>query len=257
MPEQHLSPPVLGDLSETAIFLDFDGTLAEFADHPDAVSVPDALISRLGELHELTDGAVAVITGRDVAEIDAFLAPLKLPVAGVHGLVRRRADGALVAGDIDYEGLDRIAASAQALAARTPGVIVERKSCAVALHYRKRPEAGPACDAVMADAAHANPGFKLQRGKAVAEVRSRGHDKGGAIEAFLDEPPFKGRRPVFAGDDVTDEDGFVALEPLAGITIKVGDGATAAQYRVGSVSELRDWLHAIGGTDADNSEAAE
>lgn len=249
-------PPLVRDLTSTAIFLDFDGTLAEFADHPEAVEVPQHLIARLEALHRETGGAVAVITGRDIGEIDTFLAPLRLPIAGIHGLVRRTPAGETITSDVDDDALDRIEAQARAVADDNPGVIVERKTAAVALHYRTRPDAGPACDRVMADAVADADGFKLQRGKLVVEARRDGQDKGAAIAAFLAEPPFEGRRPVFAGDDITDEDGFAVLNDVGGITVKVGAGESAALYRVPDVAALRAWLDTLG-AHADAERAAQ
>ncbi|MGI9424757.1 MAG: trehalose-phosphatase [Hyphomicrobiaceae bacterium] len=240
--------PPLPPVGEVALFLDFDGTLAEFADHPASVSVPEELIATLAQLHQATHGALAIVTGRDIREIDDFLAPLVLPVAGVHGLVRRTYDGQLHLTDVDDIALATIAGRLDNFVDGQDGLIVERKSRSVALHYRRAPAAADACLSALTDALHDLDDFEVQVGKLVVEARAIGHDKGSAIATFLAEPPFANRRPVFAGDDVTDEDGFRYLNECAtaqAITIKVGAGASEARYRVRSVEALRGWLQAL------------
>lgn len=222
-----------------ALFLDFDGTMVEIAPQPHAVQVPEPLFSVLRELDGYLHGAVAVISGRPIAQIDEFLAPLRLPVAGVHGAERRGADG--VVHLLDTHPLDLVEAAARALAQEHPGLLVENKRGSLALHYRQRPELEQACLRVMQEAVDASPGVTLLRGKMVAEAKPGGASKGRAIEAFLAEPPFAGRRPVFIGDDITDEVGFSTVQRLGGLGIKVGEGATAAWHRVpGPAALLRE-----------------
>ncbi|SIR19023.1 trehalose 6-phosphatase [Janthinobacterium sp. TND4EL3] len=221
----------------TAVFLDFDGTLVDLAPTPDGVRVAPGVIEALALLAERHGGALALISGRPVAQIDAMLAPLVLPVAGVHGVERRGADGQLhVAATPDVAP---VLARARALAAMYPGLLVERKRGAVALHYRLAPELEPLCLQEMTVAVQACPGVLLLHGKMVLEAKPAATDKGGAIAAFLQESPFAGRRPVFAGDDTTDEAGFAFVQQAGGQGVKVGSGLSAATLRLASPGALR------------------
>lgn len=228
--------------SSCALFLDFDGTVVDIAPQPQAVQVPVPLIGVLHDLHGYLQGAVAVISGRPIAQIDAFLDPLRLPVAGVHGAERRGGDGQVHL--IDTHPLDQVEAAARALAAQHPGLLVEGKRGSLALHYRQRPELEDLCLRTMREAVDASPGLTLLRGKMVAEAKPGGASKGRAIEAFLAEPPFAGRRPVFIGDDITDEVGFSTVQRLDGMGIKVGEGATVAWSRLPDPPALRRELEA-------------
>lgn len=224
----------------SALFLDFDGTLAELAPRPEAVVVPRELIGLLGQLFEQLDGAMALVTGRAQADIEPFLAPLRLPAAFEHGAVRRPASGVLV--QAPTPELGPALAAARALAARHPGLLVEHKQTAMALHFRLAPEMQAECTAAMAAAIAHDPGLQLLRGKAVVEVKSARVSKGLAIAAFMQEAPFLGREPVFAGDDVTDEAGFDVVQQLGGTGVKVGEGPTCAAVRVADPMALRAWL---------------
>jgi trehalose 6-phosphate phosphatase len=225
-----------------ALFLDFDGTMVDIAPQPEAVRVPQPLIDGLRWMHEYLGGAVAVISGRPIAQIDEFLAPLRLPVAGVHGAERRDAEGRVSL--MNTHPLDLVEAAAHALARRHPELRVETKRGSVALHYRQAPQLEDECLAAMRAAVEASPGLTLLRGKMVAEAKPGGASKGHAIEAFLAEPPFAGRTPVFIGDDVTDEVGFSTVQRLGGLGIKVGDGSTVAWQRLPTPGAFRDELQA-------------
>jgi trehalose 6-phosphate phosphatase len=225
-----------------ALFLDFDGTMVDIAPQPHAVEVPQPLLDVLQELDSLLGGAVAVISGRPIEQIDAFLHPLKLAVAGVHGAERRSADGELHL--MNTHPLDRVEAAAQALVDQHPGLLLENKRGSLALHYRQRPELEDLCLQAMQQAVEASPGLTLLRGKMVVEAKPGGASKGRAIEAFLSEPPFAGRRSVFIGDDITDEVGFSTVQHLGGIGIKVGEGATVAWGRLPDPAALRRELEA-------------
>ena len=224
----------------SAVFLDFDGTLVDLAPTPDGVRLEPGMVEALALLSERHGGALALISGRPVAQIDAMLAPLVLPVAGVHGVERRGADGALhVAATPD---VSPVLARARALAAMYPGLLVEQKRGAVALHYRLAPELEQLCVQEMSDAVQACPGVLLLHGKMVLEAKPAATDKGGAIAAFLRETPFSGRRPVFAGDDTTDEAGFAFVQQVGGQGVKVGSGPSAATLRLASPGALRATL---------------
>jgi trehalose 6-phosphate phosphatase len=225
-----------------ALFLDFDGTMVDIAPQPQAVHVPQPLLAVLQDLHDYLHGAVAVISGRPIAQIDEFLHPLRLSVAGVHGAERRGADGQVHL--LDTHPLDEVEAAARALAQEHPGLLVESKRGSLALHYRQRPELAELCLRTMQQAVDASPGLTLLRGKMVAEAKPGGASKGHAIEDFLSEPPFAGRVPVFIGDDITDEVGFSTVQGRGGLGIKVGVGATVAWHRLPDPTALRTELEA-------------
>ena len=226
----------------SALFLDFDGTMVDIAPQPQAVHVPEPLIAVLRDLQDQLGGAVAVISGRPIEQLDAFLEPLRLPLAGVHGAERRNAQGELVLQDT--HPLHRVERAANALAKRHPNLLVESKRGSLALHYRQAPELEEESIRVMQEAVDHSPGLTLLRGKMVVEAKPGGASKGRAIEDFLREPPFVGRTPVFIGDDVTDEPGFSTVQRLGGVGIKVGDGATAAARRLPDPAALRRELEA-------------
>lgn len=223
-----------------ALFLDFDGTLVDLAATPDSVTVAPGLVDALAILGARLDGALAIISGRPIAQIDAMLAPLMLPVAGVHGIERRDANG-----QMHYAATpscDAAQLCAMRLAAEHKGLLVEQKRGAVALHYRLAPHLEQLCLAEMAAAVRDCPGMLLLHGKMVLEVKPVATDKGGAIRDFLAEVPFAGRRPVFAGDDTTDEAGFVYVQQAGGTGLKVGAGPSVALARIGGVQILHDAL---------------
>jgi trehalose 6-phosphate phosphatase len=237
--------PLMADPAAFAWFLDFDGTLVEIADRPDAVRLEDCTRATVERLCALCGGAVAIVTGREIAVIDAFLHPLRLPVAGVHGLTRRDSGGTVH----DHAGDASFLAIAEGLLAplvrEAPALLVERKSGAIALHYRARPDLEPACLDVMERLAGLCPSVRLVRGKMVIEARPDGADKGSAVAAFLAEPPFLGRRPVFVGDDVTDEDAFAEVNARGGLSVKIGPGETVAQWRIEDSRAFLDWMAEI------------
>jgi len=226
-----------------ALFLDFDGTMVDIAPQPHAVEVPQPLLAALQDLQDYLHGAVAVISGRPIGQLDELLQPLQLAVAGVHGAERRGADGRVHL--LDTHPLDHVEEAARSLAAAHPGLLVEGKRGSLALHYRLVPELEALCLQVMQQAVAESPGVTLLRGKMVVEAKPGGASKGRAIEDFLGEPPFAGRTPVFIGDDVTDEVGFSTVQRLGGLGIKVGDGPTAAWRRLADPSALRRELEAV------------
>lgn len=226
---------------EFAYFLDFDGTLLEIAARPDRVCADVSLRRLLSDLRRACDGAVALISGRRIVDIDALLDAPGLPVAGMHGLERRDARGRWhcpPAGTIPEALRNRLAA----LEACYPGLLVEDKGATIAVHYRQRPALASWLHRLLARYLQPLPQLTVLRGKCVLEIRPRGGDKGTAVAAFLDEAPFAGRRPVFIGDDVTDEDGFTQVNRRGGLSIKVGRGRTGAALRLADVAEVRQWL---------------
>lgn len=226
-----------------ALFLDVDGTLVQLAEHPLAVEVRSELRDLLQQLIEMTEGALALISGRSLADLDRLFAPLQLPAAGLHGNQRRDASGGLHEPAIAAEQLALARRQAERFAVRYPGCHVEDKGNAFALHFRQVPAAAAGVAALMqALLDELNDDYVLQRGKMVMELRPAAHDKGSAILAFLQEPPFSGRLPVFIGDDVSDEDGFRRVSELGGVAIKVGEGESAAPWRLADSQAVADWL---------------
>jgi trehalose 6-phosphate phosphatase len=230
-----------------AFFLDFDGTLSEIADTPATARIEDRARQALEALFRTYSGAVAIVTGREIASIDALLSPLHLPVAGVHGLERRNGAGTLSSHKTGEEAAQLLESILKPFVTHNPGLMLEKKRGALALHYRLRPDLEALCLSLVEDAAAASSDVVLTRGKMVVETRFHKATKGTAVRDFLQEVPFQGRIPFFAGDDATDEDAFATVNGLGGISVKVGPGETLAHYRCASVSAFTGWLSATAG----------
>lgn len=224
----------------TALFLDFDGTLVAFAETPDAVEVPSLIVALLGDLHVMLEGALAIVSGRQIDVLDRFLAPLRLPLAGEHGMQRRDAAGNRW--EQQCPDLDLVLEACNGLAKDHPSLLVERKHAAVALHYRRAPGLEVLCRETLRTVLEGKPQFEMLHGKFVVEVIPAGVNKGNAITAFMREHPFSCRVPVFVGDDTTDESGFCAVQSRGGSAIKVGPGPTLARHRLDSPQAVYEWL---------------
>jgi len=226
-----------------ALFLDVDGTLLKIAATPAAVSVPARTIELLERVQRRLAGALALVSGRRVADLDALFAPLRLPAAGAHGAERRDASGRYHAEELG-SALDPARRLLSAWADEHRGTLLEDKGVALALHYRAAPALEEAARAaVAAAAAAAGPSFHVQDGKKVFEIKVGGHGKGAAIAQFMSEAPFAGRLPVFVGDDLTDEDGFEVVNHLGGHSIAVGvNRDTHARWHLADESEVLRWL---------------
>jgi trehalose 6-phosphate phosphatase len=227
-----------------AFFLDVDGTLGDIAPTPSAVVIADHVPDTLTRLAARSGGAVALVSGRTIAEVDRLFAPLRLPVAGLHGLERRNAAGEIFHPGVNPGSLEPIRRALQEFASAHMGTLVEDKGISIALHFRGAAGAEKDAEVLVAELLTRHGAtLELQRGKMVLELRPRGTDKGSAIRAFMAEQPFAGRTPVFIGDDVTDEAGFATINQLNGISIRVGDGAgTCARYVGASVVAIHHWL---------------
>jgi trehalose 6-phosphate phosphatase len=228
-----LSTPPAALLAGASMFLDFDGTLVEIAERPDAVAVDARLRALIGCLTERLDGRVAIISGRAAADIRTLFGDVPIAIAGSHGIELCWPDGRI-------ETPDRPAA----LRERHPGILIEDKPFGAALHYRQAPEAEEEARA-LAERLARDHGLALQPGKMVVEIQLHGHDKGAALRAFMAEPLMEGTRPVFIGDDITDESAFAAARSLNGFGILVGPPrATEALYGLAGVAQSLDWLDA-------------
>lgn len=238
-----------------AVFLDVDGTLLHLARTPDAVHCGTGVLNTLTRLSETFGGAVALISGRTIENLDQLFAPLRLPSAGLHGLEHRDADGHITLLG-EAQALEHLRAPLHALAESHEGLIFEDKGRALALHFRQSPEEAPRIGKEISKLTAASPELILIHGKMVIEIKPRHADKGSALRAFMAEAPFAGRVPVFLGDDTTDEDGFAAVNALGGVSIHVDhEGApkqTAASYRLSGVDGALQWLSRI----ADPAETA-
>lgn len=241
------------DLGCSALFLDYDGTLVGIAPTPAEARADDALLDLLARLRERLGGALAIVSGRSVADIDRMLAPLRLTVAGLHGLEVRPRDAGPVADVPADASLSPARAALVDFAARFQGTLVEDKRLSLALHYRLAPEAADAAERLAERlAAESAAALRLQRGKMVVELLPAGRDKGRAIGDLLMLADFTGRLPIFVGDDVTDEAGFRVVNDLGGVTVRVGsaEAATDARHRVADIAALRAWLWAALARDA-------
>jgi len=240
-----LSSPREIDAGSTALFLDVDGTLLDIQDDPAAVRADPGLIELLVELERRLDGALSLISGRSVEEIDRVFAPARFPAAGAHGVELRIRDG----DETRRAGIrmpDELFAQAEAFASAHEGLLVERKQAGLALHYRRAPGLEETCVEFIAGLMQKlGSEFRLIHGKMVLELAPRDHHKGEAIRALLQHAPFKGRRPIFVGDDVTDEDGFRIVNELGGVSIRVGVAKdTVARYMFETTGDVHQWLRA-------------
>ncbi len=226
-----------------AVFLDVDGTLVPHADRPDAVRIDAALIALLERLGTAAGGALALISGRSIADVDALFRPARFPIAGQHGAERRSADSSLHFHAPLGTRLREPAEALRRLVREHPGLLLEEKGASLALHYRGAPSlAGLAEREVRQAVVALGDDFELQAGKLVFEVKPSGKDKGTAIDEFMAEAPFAGRRPVFVGDDLTDELGFERVNRIGGDSVKVGPGPTRARWRLQDAGAVRAWL---------------
>lgn len=228
---------------EWAYFLDVDGTLIDIAESPDAVQVDQVLLDLIDRLSHATGGAVALVSGRSISDLQSLIGTLHVPLAGQHGLERRDACGRLWMHAAPPATKCAIKETLAPVLKRHPGLLLEDKGLTLALHYRKAPQLATYAQRLLSRlVSAADGGLELQHGKCVVEIKPAGRDKGGAVAEYLAEEPFRSRRPVFIGDDLNDEHGFAEVNRLNGISIKVGKGPSCARYRVADVAEVRQWL---------------
>ncbi|MAW87290.1 MAG: trehalose-phosphatase [Phyllobacteriaceae bacterium] len=236
------APPDDIEVTQAALFLDFDGTLADIVDDPGAACVEDGVVSTLRVLHRLCGGALAIVSGRDITDLDRRLSPLRTAAAGVHGLELRMPDGLVSRARTDDVALADVRRAAEGMATRHNGIFLEVKNGSLSLHYRLRPDLAPLCLAFAHDIRQRFPSIHVIEGKMVVEFKASARTKGDALAFFMARPPFAGRVPVFAGDDTTDEAGFAQVELWNGISVKIGSGDTQARYRLRNPAALHAWL---------------
>lgn len=237
------APPLPQAGRPWALFLDVDGTLVGFSDDPDRVHVPGGLRDTLAALHAALDGALALVSGRSLHDLDRLFGPPLVAMAGLHGLQRRRADASTDHRQPDPDLVEALHREVAALARRLPGMRVEDKRICMALHYRETPAYRQAIVTGACRIADRLPGYETQPGDHIIEIKPSGMDKGRAVEAFLREAPFTGRVPVYLGDDLTDEHAFAVVNAHRGWSIRVGDREPSqARFTLPRPASVLAWL---------------
>ena len=240
-----------GLVAERAFLLDLDGTIVDIAPTPTDVRASAALRGTLARLWRLSGGALALVSGRALADLDRVVAPLQLPAVGSHGAEFRpvagepASAGCMTPLDADLKG------RLKSIAELDRAILVEDKDYALALHYRQAPQQQSAIEnAVMAICAELPPGtVEVLPGKAVVEVKAAGFNKGSAVRKLMQAAPFKGRRPIYIGDDTTDESAFAVLQEFDGVGLSVGRVLPGACGRFSTPSDVRAWLEQISNSD--------
>jgi trehalose 6-phosphate phosphatase len=235
--------PVPVPSRDWAYFFDIDGTLVDIADSPSGVLFDRGLRELIERLYRAAGGALALISGRSIADIDALFPDLQLPAAGQHGSERRNASGGIARHAFPAQQLDWVRDRLAEAVARQPGLMLEHKGLSLALHYRRAPRlASFAHRLTRSFLSTMGTQYCIQTGKRVVEMKPTGKDKGVAVLEFMQEEPFRGRTPVFVGDDSTDEYGFAMVNRLHGHSVKVGPGRTVARWRLRDVRAVQAWL---------------
>ena len=243
-PERGLPAP----RRDWALFLDIDGTIVDIAPTPDSVCIPPRVLEVLSAADTALGGAVALISGRSLADVDNLTRPLRFSAAGQHGAEWRiDAKRTFHQPGVSAKDLDGARDALEKLAAENSGVLVEDKGVTLAIHYRLAPDAEATVDALANELVAALPRYTTFKGKAVLEISPDSIDKGVCVERFLREEPFAGRVPVYAGDDRTDEDAFAMVSRCGGVAIRVGPPPsdvlrTPAHWQCADVSEFTAWL---------------
>ena len=236
------SPPPLGDIARIALFLDFDGTLVELAGTPDGIDVPGHLSAALERKAAALDGRLAVVTGRFIDDIRGYLPECSVVMSGSHGAEVSSPDGSSVTERDVPRVPDAVLADVHAFAAETPGLVIEEKALGVGMHYRDCADRADEILSFARDLADRH-GLHLRQGKMLAELTTTDANKGDGVRHIMRNAPFAGATPVFVGDDLTDEDGFAAVEDLGGFGVLVGDmRETKARYRLFDVEAVHQWL---------------
>ena len=248
LPSKELRPPMRGDLGSIALLLDVDGTIVDTAATPGGVDVPRSLHASLEELHAKCGGALALVSGRLIRDLDGLFAPLQLPAIGAHG-AEMRLPGKPIAfaqgANLGKAFRDQVAA----VAAADPRIILEDKGSSLAVHYRLAPQLEltlkTKLEAIIARLAVRD--VELMHGKAVIDIKLTHFSKGAAVRKLMKHPPFLNRRPVFVGDDTTDESVFAVLPTLGGLGFSVGRFIPGTNGTFGAPADVRQWLASLCG----------
>lgn len=233
-------PPATVDWGQHALFLDFDGTLTPIVARPELVALAPTTRGLIATLVRATSGAVAIISGRSLADLATHTGDLGVTLSGSHGLELRQPGQEIT---LHGQFSDALSAAARALSpvAEAHNLLLEHKPGAVALHYRARPDCGDIVRRAVEDTAR-DLGLRHMHGNLVSEAAPRGIDKGTALAGIMAQPPFAGRRPVMIGDDTTDEDGFASAQNMGGFGLRIGGTDTCARYRVADMDSALAWL---------------
>ena len=236
-----ITPPI-DILSQHALFLDFDGTLAPLQDNPKTVAMPAASYSAIPRLFTAMQGALAVVSGRDIRDLTSRV-PSDVWRVGGHGVSVCEPDEP--APQELVSSPEELNIGFESIVERFDGVWCEFKGPIIAVHYRQAPDVKDELGAGLAAVIEQISGYKLQAGKMVFEAKPFAANKGRAIESLMQQAPFKGRIPIMLGDDATDEDGFAVVIEMGGFAVKVGEGDSLAQYRLETPAAVSDWLQKV------------
>jgi trehalose 6-phosphate phosphatase len=236
-----LRPPAQTGL---ALFLDVDGTLMDLAPAPDEARLHPGTVPLLERASAALDGALALVSGRSIDQLDSLVLPLRLPVAGVHGLERRTAQGERLT-YATARSLDPVRQSLRGFVDSVPGLLLEDKVLGIAIHYRSVPAAAQAVlGIVTAASAQLGGATSVQKGDMVVELKAGLRNKASAVSEFMQELPFRGRTPVFVGDDVTDQDALQWVSAHCGFAVAVG-GRVTGNYRLDGCLEVARWIEGL------------
>jgi len=238
-PQAKPEPPALNPIGD-ALFLDFDGCLVEIAPTPDAIKVPDDLPRVLQDLAARLNGALAIVSGRSLHELETFLKGFDGPMVGSHGAEARGMTAPMAH---QPAGLSELQNEMADFASQS-GLLYEHKSHGGAVHFRSDPAQQPQVEAFAQALAQRFGDFAVQPAKMAVELRPAGFSKDGALAALSNLPEFSARRPVYAGDDTTDEPALAWAEAQGGFGVKIGKGDSVARFRLDAPSRLRAWLAA-------------
>ncbi|MBV8566136.1 MAG: trehalose-phosphatase [Methylobacteriaceae bacterium] len=230
------------NLDTICLFLDVDGTLLDIAARPGDVVVPPSLVEDLHTAERRLGGALALVSGRSIEDLDTLFAPLRLRATGVHGAEIRFSPDEPILHDEAAALPEEIWRAVRRVAAGFPGVILENKRYSFGVHYRSAPHVAPALEGALRSAVAAPWDLILLPGHCVFEVKRAAHDKGRAIGRFMEQGPFAGRRPIFAGDDTTDRPGFAAVRARGGLAYSVGQDLPCVTGSFAAPAAVRAWL---------------
>lgn len=241
-----MSRPELQSVPEAGVksgyFLDVDGTLLPIAESPDVVVPSSAVLTLLLKLSTASGGALALVSGRPLRELDVMFAPHRFPAAAQHGAELRTPEGRVTWWEAHLSALHAVGARLRRLADSDARIRLEDKGLAISLHYRRAPQLGSWLAPAMLEMLAPYSTLRLQPGKCVLEVCAADSGKGRAVDTFMRQAPFAGRLPVYIGDDLTDESGFSAVNAMGGISIKVGPEPSVAQQRLPDPAAVLRWL---------------